>query len=90
MQKLYGRSILNSFHAVWSIGAVAGGSLGALTAELELPSEMAVMADDAARTHAQAIIERQLAGSPSIRSTAVAHGPTWMLTVGGASTFSRI
>lgn len=34
VQKLYGRSILNSFHAVWSVGAVAGGALGALAAEL--------------------------------------------------------
>ncbi|HST81293.1 MAG TPA: MFS transporter [Kineosporiaceae bacterium] len=37
IQKMYGRSILNSFHAVWSIGAVAGGALGALAAEVALP-----------------------------------------------------
>jgi MFS family permease len=37
VQKLYGRSILNSFHAVWSIGAVAGGALGALAAQLAVP-----------------------------------------------------
>ncbi|MFE8887025.1 MFS transporter [Pseudarthrobacter enclensis] len=29
VQRLYGRSILNSFHAVWSIGAVLGGLMGA-------------------------------------------------------------
>ncbi|MFV0634988.1 MFS transporter [Demequina sp.] len=29
VQKLYRRSILNSFHALWSIGAVGGGLLGA-------------------------------------------------------------
>ena len=29
VQKLYGRSILNSFHAVWSAGAVLGGIMGA-------------------------------------------------------------
>ncbi|WP_457965403.1 MFS transporter [Arthrobacter sp. D1-29] len=34
VQRLYGRSILNSFHAVWSVGAVAGGVLGAAAAEL--------------------------------------------------------
>ena len=28
VQRLYGRSILNSFHAVWSSGAVLGGLLG--------------------------------------------------------------
>lgn len=36
VQKLYGRSILNSFHAIWSIGAVAGGALGAWGAQVDL------------------------------------------------------
>ena len=36
VQKLYRRSILNSFHAVWSIGAVTGGAFGALAAEFGL------------------------------------------------------
>ena len=34
VQKLYGRSILNSFHAVWSMGAVLGGAMGAGLAAL--------------------------------------------------------
>ncbi|RFU84605.1 MFS transporter [Streptomyces triticagri] len=29
VQRRYGRSIINSFHAIWSIGAVAGGSMAA-------------------------------------------------------------
>ncbi|MDQ0733839.1 MFS transporter [Arthrobacter agilis] len=37
VQKLYRRSILNSFHAVWSIGAVLGGLMGAAAAGLEIP-----------------------------------------------------
>jgi MFS family permease len=37
VQRLYKRSILNSFHAVWSIGAVTGGLLGAAAAELAVP-----------------------------------------------------
>ena len=37
VQRLYGRSILNSFHAVWSIGAVTGGLMGAAAAGLGLP-----------------------------------------------------
>jgi len=37
VQRLYGRSILNSFHAVWSIGAVVGGVLGAAAAQLAIP-----------------------------------------------------
>jgi MFS family permease len=36
VQRLYGRSILNSFHAVWSVGAVMGGLLGAAAAGMEL------------------------------------------------------
>jgi MFS family permease len=32
VQRLYGRSIVNSFHAVWSIGGVTGGLLGAAAA----------------------------------------------------------
>lgn len=37
VQRLYQRSILNSFHAVWSIGAVTGGLLGAAAAQLDVP-----------------------------------------------------
>lgn len=37
VQKLYQRSILNSFHAVWSVGAVLGGILGAVAAQLAVP-----------------------------------------------------
>ncbi|MHA7218564.1 MFS transporter [Arthrobacter sp. MDT1-48-3] len=37
VQKLYRRSILNSFHAVWSIGAVLGGLMGAAAAGLAIP-----------------------------------------------------
>jgi MFS family permease len=37
VQNLYGRSVLNSFHAVWSIGAVAGAGTGALAAQLDVP-----------------------------------------------------
>jgi len=37
VQRLYRRSILNAFHGVWSIGAVAGGLLGSVAAGLEVP-----------------------------------------------------
>ncbi|QYF73053.1 MFS transporter [Cryobacterium sp. PAMC25264] len=37
VQRFYGRSIINSFHAVWSIGAVAGGLTGAAAASLGVP-----------------------------------------------------
>ncbi|MDY7543994.1 MULTISPECIES: MFS transporter [unclassified Cryobacterium] len=37
VQRLYNRSILNSFHAVWSVGAVLGGILGAVAAQFAVP-----------------------------------------------------
>lgn len=37
VQRLFNRSILNSFHAVWSVGAVLGGALGAAAAEFTVP-----------------------------------------------------
>ena len=36
VQRLYGRSIINAFHGMWSIGAVLGGLTGAMAAGLEL------------------------------------------------------
>lgn len=37
VEGLYRRSILNSLHAVWSIGAVVGGGAGAAAAGLQVP-----------------------------------------------------
>lgn len=46
VQRLYGRSILNSFHAIWSIGAVTGGLMaaGAMALGLSLGVHLAVSA----------------------------------------------
>jgi MFS family permease len=37
VQRLYGRSILNAFHGIWSVGAVSGGLLGSAAAGLGVP-----------------------------------------------------
>lgn len=37
VQREYGRSIINSFHAVWSIGAVLGGTMAAAALAIDLP-----------------------------------------------------
>src|SRR5690554_3434237 len=37
VQRGYGRSIINSFHAVWSAGAVAGGLMGTAAAANDVP-----------------------------------------------------
>src|SRR5690606_23920016 len=36
VQRLYGRSILNAFHAAWSAGAVLGGLMGSAAAGADL------------------------------------------------------
>jgi MFS family permease len=37
VQRRYGRSIINSFHALWSVGAVTGGLIGATAVGLDVP-----------------------------------------------------
>ena len=37
LQRNYGRSIINSLHAVWSAGAVLGGAMGAAAIALHIP-----------------------------------------------------
>jgi len=37
VQRLYGRSIVNSFHGLWSVGAVLGGLMGSAAAGLGIP-----------------------------------------------------
>jgi hypothetical protein len=37
VQRRYGRSILNSFHAIWSVGAVLGALMGGAAAGLGIP-----------------------------------------------------
>ncbi|MFG3254861.1 MFS transporter [Streptomyces sp. NPDC048172] len=37
VQRRYGRSIINSFHAIWSVGAVTGGVMAAAAIALDVP-----------------------------------------------------
>ena len=37
VQRIYGRSIINSFHAVWAVGAILGGLMGAGAIAIHLP-----------------------------------------------------
>jgi MFS family permease len=37
VQRQFGRSIINSFHAVWSVGAVIGGLMGGVAAGADIP-----------------------------------------------------
>jgi MFS family permease len=40
VERIYGRSILNSLHGVWSIGAVVGGAMGSAAAGLDVAVEL--------------------------------------------------
>jgi MFS family permease len=40
VERIYGRSILNSLHGVWSIGAVVGGAIGSAAAGLDIAVEL--------------------------------------------------
>ena len=37
VQRIYGRSIINSFHAVWAVGAIFGGLIGAGAIAIHMP-----------------------------------------------------
>ena len=37
LQRIYGRSIINSLHAVWAVGAIVGGLMGAAAIALHIP-----------------------------------------------------
>ena len=43
VQRVYGRSIVNSFHGLWSIGAVTGGLVGSATIALGISLEAALI-----------------------------------------------
>src|SRR5690606_22904364 len=40
LQRAAGESMLNGFHAIWSVGAVLGGLMGGAAAGLRIPTEL--------------------------------------------------
>lgn len=40
VQRRYGRTIINSFHAIWSLGAVLGGAMAAAAIAVDLPRQI--------------------------------------------------
>jgi MFS family permease len=92
VQRLYKRSILNSFHAVWSIGAVIGGILGAVAAQLAVPvgvqltgsavlfSLMAVVANRFLLSGSEPADEP--ASAPDVRSPRLRRGPQLLAKYG--------
>lgn len=44
VQRNYGRFIINSLHAVWSVGAITGGALGAIAIAIDVPRAVQLLA----------------------------------------------
>ncbi|GAA4881116.1 MFS transporter [Saccharopolyspora cebuensis] len=64
VQRRYGRSIVNSFHALWSIGAIVGGLLGSLAAGLAVPVAVHLAITGAATAGAALVARRFLLPGP--------------------------
>jgi MFS family permease len=64
VQRLYRRSIINSFHAVWSVGAVTGGVMGAAAAQLQVPLLVHLMISGVVFSAAALLAYRWLLGGP--------------------------
>ncbi|PWK80687.1 putative MFS family arabinose efflux permease [Lentzea atacamensis] len=74
VERLYRRSILNSLHGVWSIGAVAGGIMGATAAGLRMPLVWHLSTAAVVFTVGALVASRFLLTGPD--STEVSAGPT--------------
>lgn len=64
VQRAYGRSIVNAFHGLWSVGAVAGGLLGSVAAGLSVPLAAHLSVSAAAFSVAALVAYRFLLGGP--------------------------
>lgn len=64
VERQYGRSILNSMHATWSIGAVAGGLMGSVAAGLEVPLVPHLAVAAATAIALALVVRRQLLPGP--------------------------
>ncbi len=68
VEQLYGRSILNSMHAMWSVGAVIGGAVSAVAAGKQVP-----LALHFATSGAVVVSVALLASTPAQRPATASH-----------------
>ncbi|TDQ45896.1 MFS transporter [Actinorugispora endophytica] len=73
VQRRYRRTIINTFHAVWSIAAVAGGLLGAGMAGLHVPILWHLTGVAVVLTALSAVASRFLLGGPEHAERADGH-----------------
>ena len=70
VQRRYGRSIINSFHAVWSVGAILGGAMGAAAIALHIPRGLHLAASAVVFCGLCALAYRYLLPGPDETATA--------------------
>lgn len=63
VERVWGRSIMNSFHAVWSVGAAAGGAIGTCALALHISPGLEMLINGAAWSFV-AVLARRLAEVP--------------------------
>ncbi|GGI02579.1 MFS transporter [Egicoccus halophilus] len=64
VQRGYGRSIVNAFHGLWSVGAVTGGLVGSAAVALDVPLEVHLVASAAVFGVAAVVAHRFLLRGP--------------------------
>jgi MFS family permease len=75
VQRVYGRSIVNSFHGVWSIGAVTGGLMGSAAAGLSVPLLAHLVVSAALASTIALVAYRSLLPGPDDTERGVADEP---------------
>jgi len=73
VQRRYGRSIINTFHAVWSIAAVTGGLLGSAAIGLGVPLLLHLVGTAVALTAVSLASSRMLLSGPEHAERADGH-----------------
>lgn len=82
VQRAVGRSIINSLHAVWSIGAVLGSAMGAAALALHVPRAAHLAATGILFTGVAVLAYRARLPGADAPAPPTAHGPTRRVTLG--------
>jgi MFS family permease len=82
VERTYGRSIINSLHAVWSLGAATGGAIGAAASALDIDITLQMIVNGVAWSVVAVVAGRLVSATPS--PTAVASEPRDTSRQGGS------
>ena len=67
VERSYGRSIINSLHAVWSLGAATGGAIGAVSAALDVPIGLQMIVNGTVWSLAALIASRRVSSGAALQ-----------------------